>query len=141
MDVRRITQILDECAGEVGRNGDALPGTQLVDVWEIIPLNTAKVREHEQEMIRILQDWPMEHQGHYMPPLGGEVSYLITGLILGDKALAFRLFAYGKLLNWWAVIDPRGMLNVTRDDETAKDLVEIGWVSILGYAPIPAYVD
>lgn len=60
MDVARVLEILRDCIGSVNENKVPTEGCEVVDVWVLVALKTAKVHEHEAEMIKLLKDWPTE---------------------------------------------------------------------------------
>lgn len=129
MNVSRITEILQECLGNEGEDG-----VEIVDIWYEIQLRTAKVHEHAKEMSELLKDWPSESWGQPVPPLGQEISYIIAGGVLGDQGLAFILFAFGKLLGWWVVMEP-SVIGFKKDDPIAQNMAGMGLISINGYMP------
>lgn len=133
MDVKRIHEILGACAGSVDGRGNPLPGTEVVDVWYDVALKPDAVREHADEMAEILKDWPAESWGVPVPALGMELVYLTVGGILGSQTDALALFAFGKLLNWWDVLDPGSMLGLAKDDPDGKYMAGMGMISIMGW--------
>lgn len=135
MDIARIHEILAICGGEVDAEDQPLPGTELVDVWVQVALLPSKVREYEQEMIELLREWPDESWGQPVPPLGQEIDYITAGAVLGDQGRALILFAFGKLLGWWQIMDPHTMLGLSKDDELAKQMAGMGMIAIMGYSP------
>lgn len=132
MDIARIHEILAICGGEVDAEDQPLPGTELVDVWVQVALLPSKVREYEQEMIELLREWPDESWGQ---PLGQEINYITAGAVLGDQGRAFILFAFGKLLDWWTVLEPCSMLGIEKDDPLAQQMAGMGMIAVMGYAP------
>jgi hypothetical protein len=129
MDTARIQQILAECLGNEGE-----PGVEVVDVWLDIAMRTDKVREFEPEMNELLKEWPKKIDGAEAP-LGGELSYLQVGSVLGDPQMAFMLFAFGKLLGWWTVMTPATMLGFSKDNAMAQDMAGMGFIAVNGYSP------
>lgn len=130
MDVSRIAEILTDCLGNQGEDG-----VETIDIWYEVALRTQKVYEHQAEMIELLKDWPSESYGHPIPALGQEINYIIAGAVLGDQGFAFMLFAFGKLLGWWVVMEP-GILGLKKDDPTAQKMAGVGLISINGYRPV-----
>lgn len=128
MNTARIVQILEECLGNEGE-----PEVEVVDVWLPIAMRANKVKEFEHEMTQLLEEWPEKIDGAEAP-LGGELSYLQVGSLIGNQ-LAFVLFAYGKLLGWWAVMTPSTMLGLSKDDAMAQDMAGMGFIAVNGYSP------
>jgi hypothetical protein len=135
MDVTRIAAILRDSFGELDDNQNPLPGTELVDVWMKIPLKPDKVREHADEMIELLKEWPSESWGQDIPPLGEEINYLAAGAVLDSQQHAFVLFAFGKLLDWWDVLDPCSLYGLEEWEVMARELAGMGMIVIRGYKP------
>lgn len=136
MDIQRVREILLDCFGGMDESQmHPLPGTELVDVFRVVPLQVAKVHQYEQEMIELLKAWPATTYGHPVPPLGEEINYLVAGAVLDDQGMAFIFFAFGALLNWWQILDPPRILGLAKDDSMSLDLVGRGFVSISGYTP------
>lgn len=132
MNIARIEAILADSFGAVGKNQVPLPGTEVVDIFIMrVPLSTEKVYQYAAEMVELLKDWPDETWG----PLGGEVNYLVAGGALGDRRVALMLFAFGKLLDWWDVLDPSTMLGLEVDNPLALQMAHLGMVAIFGYRP------
>jgi hypothetical protein len=123
-----------DCYGELS-DGAPLPGTEVVDVWLEFPLKSEKVRGHEAEMIKLLKKWPSSYLGNPVPALGKDISYLIAGAVLGEQQWAFMLFAFGKLLGWWDILEPSSMLELEKSDPLAQQIAGLGYVSISGYKP------
>lgn len=134
-DVERINEILRDCYDARVEAGPMPEGVELVDVWMEVPLNVSAVRRHEAEMIELLKDWPSESWGQPVPALGQEINYLIAGAVLDSQQMAFVLFAFGKLLGWWEVMDPSTLLGLSKDDERAIQIVGMGFVAVIGYKP------
>jgi hypothetical protein len=134
-DVVRVLEILQDCAGEFGEDDLPLPGTEVIEFWFLVPLKPEKVRAHEQEMIRLLKEWPSEYWGQPVPPLGHEISYTNAAVILGDQTSAFQLFAYGQLLGWWSILDPKSVLGLSREDPLGVHLANSGLITMTGYKP------
>ena len=135
MNITRIHEILVLCGGKLDAEGQPLPATELVDVWLQVALLPNEVRKHEQEMIDLLCEWPEESWGQPVRPLGQEIDYITAGGVLGDQGRALILFAFGKLLGWWEIMDPHTMLSLSKDDELAKQMVGMGMIAIMGYSP------
>lgn len=135
MDVVRIKAILGECFGELDDHQHPLPGTELVDVWRKVPLKTERVHENAAEMIELLKDWPSVSMGKTIPPLGENINYLIASAVLNNVQLAFALFAFGKLLDWWDLLDPRSLYGLETWEVTARELAGAGMVLISGFRP------
>jgi len=133
MDVKRIHEILGACAGSVDSTGKPLPGTEIVDVWYDVALKPDKVHEHADEMANILQDWPAESWDAPVPALGKELIYLTVGGVLGSQTDALVLFAFGKLLDWWDVLEPGNMLGLAKDDPDGIRMAGMGMISIMGW--------
>ena len=68
-----------------------------------------------------------------LPSLGQEISYLAAGVVLADQRRALMLFAFGKMLGWWDILDPQTMLGMPRDTPLGRMLAGTGMVSIMGY--------
>ena len=135
MNIARIHEILVECGGQVDDKNQPLPGTELVDAWIQVALLLDEVHKHEQEMIELLREWPTESWGQPVPPLGEEINYITAGGVLGDQGRALVLFAFGKLLGWWEIMDPHTMLGLSKDDKLAQEMADMGMISIMGYTP------
>jgi len=134
MDIARIDAILVDSLGEVNEDQQPAEGSEVFNFFVVaLALKTAKVHEHAQEMSELLKDWPSESWGHPVPPLGEEISYLIAGAVLGDQRRAFMLFAFGKILDWWDVMDPHTMLGMEYDDPQGRELAGMGMVAITDY--------
>ena len=133
MDIARIAEILVSCLGNEGEDG-----VETVDVWHEVKLRIEKVHEHAAEMAELLKEWPRESWGQPVPALGEEISYTTAGAVLGDQGRALMLFAFGKLLGWWTVMEPCSMLGLEKDDPLAKDMAGMGLISITGYKPVEA---
>ncbi|MFY9227894.1 MAG: hypothetical protein WAO28_01010 [Candidatus Microsaccharimonas sp.] len=140
MNVARILEILFDSLGQVDENQNPLEGSEVVDVYmQPIALNVAKVHEYAAEMIELLKEWPSESWGQSVPPLGEEINYLIAGAVLDNQRHAFMLFAFGKLLDWWDIMDPHTMLGLAKDDPLGLQMAGSGFIAILGYRPtVPA---
>lgn len=140
MNIARIHKVLVECGGKVDDENQPLPGTELVDAWVQVALLPDEVRRYEREMIELLREWPTESWGQPVPPLGEEINYITAGRVLGDQGRAFVLFAFGKFLGWWEIMDPRTILDLSKDDELAQQMAGMGMIAIMGYTPagIPA---
>ncbi len=139
MDIARIEAILADSLGEVDDSKAPLPGSEVVDVFMMtIAYKTDKVREHAAEMVELLKSWPSESWGQPVPPLGNEINYMIAGGVLEDQRRALMLFAFGKLLNWWDILDPHTMLGLDKDDPLAQQMAGVGMVAISGYRPTVA---
>lgn len=137
MDVSRVRAILDDCMGNVDASGSPLPDSEKVDIWVEVVLKPDKVREHADEMAALLKEWPTTSWGYAVAPLGKEITYLVAGGVMGDQGDALRLFAFGKLLDWWDVLEPASMLGLAKDDPFGKELAGMGMISIVGYR-VPA---
>jgi len=136
MNVARINEMLIDSLGKMHADRRPYEGNEVYNFFVVmVVLDTTKVQEHAAEMIELLKDWPNESWGHPIPPLGGEISYLMAGGVLGDQSMAFMLFAFGKILGWWDILDPHTVLNVPYDDSFGHHLVGAGMVSINGYRP------
>lgn len=139
MHVARIIDLLRDSLGQTDQAHEPVTGCEAVDVFmTTIVYNVEKARENAPEMIELLKEWPGESQGYPVPPLGEEISYIAAGAVLGDQYYAFMLFAYGKLLGWWEILDPT-ILGLEKDDEMARLVASMGLISIMGYQPtVPA---
>lgn len=136
MDIKRITAILADSLGEVGEDQQPDAYSEVFDFFVVaLTMNTNKVHEHASEMTELLKEWPSESWGQPVPPLGEEISYLTAGAVLGDQGRAFMLFAFGKILDWWDVMDPHSMLGMKYDDPLGHQLAGAGLISINGYRP------
>lgn len=135
MNVARINEILVDCLGDINQDGQAEPGSECVDVWQVVALKPDKVREYEPEMTELLKAWPGESCGDPVPELGQEINYITAGKVLDGQHHAFLLFAYGKLLEWWDVLDPHSVLGMDKDDELAQQIARVGMITIFGYRP------
>jgi len=135
MNVERVLELLRDCVGEVDDDKKPLPGTELVDVWMLIAMKPEKVRQHEAEMIGLLNEWPSVSWGQPVPPLGEEINYITAGAVLGSQGTAFLLFAFGKLLGWWQILDPASMLGLDKNDSLANEMARKGMIAIQGYKP------
>lgn len=135
MDIARISTILADCAGEVDGE-QPLEGSELFNFFVVaFALKTDKVHEHAAEMIELLKEWPSESWGQPVPPLGEEINYLTAGAVLDDQLRAFTLFAFGKIMDWWDIMDPHNMLGLAYDDPQGRSLAGLGMVAIMGYRP------
>ena len=136
LDIERILAILVDSLGKVDQEENPLPGSEVIDVFLLrVTLDTDKVHEHEAEMIELLREWPDTSWGQYVPPLGKEINYLVAGGVLGDQRSAFLLFAFGKLLDWWNILDPSTVLKLEKDDPLAQALAGQGMIAVMGYRP------
>lgn len=136
MDIARIEAILANSLGDTDDHGKPLPGCELIDVFIMrIAYRTEKVHQHADEMVELLKEWPSESWGQPVPPLGEEINYMVAGGALGDQRCALMLFAFGKLLDWWDILDPHTVLGLTKDDPLAQQMAGMGMVAILGYHP------
>lgn len=136
MNIARIDAILADSLGEVGKKRRPIEGSEMFNFFVIsLALKTDKVHEHAAEMIELLKEWPSESWGQPVPPLGKEINYLIAGGVLEDQRRAFRLFAFGKVLNWWNILDPHTILGMKYDDPIGQRLAGTGMVAIKGYRP------
>lgn len=140
MNIARISAILADCAGEIDDDQQPGEGCELFNFFVVVfALRTEKVHEHAAEMIELLKDWPSESWGQPVPPLGNEISYIMAGGVLDDQARAFALFAFGKILGWWDIMDPHTMLKLDYDDPMAEQMARMGYIAIMGYNPsVPA---
>jgi len=134
MNIARVSTILNECIGCADEDGITSLGVETVDVWMMVSLKTNKVHEYKQEMIKLLKHWPSDDSRQSVPSLGDKISYLQVSELLGSQKFAFLLFAFGKMLNWWTVIDPRSF-GFSKDESYAHELFGMGFVSIKGYKP------
>jgi hypothetical protein len=136
MDVARILKILDACCVLDLRKGEEPPeGFEVVEVWSRQAVSAEAAREHEAEMIELLKEWPRVSWGHPVPPLGQELNYVVVGGVLDSQRRAFQLFAFGKVLGWWEILDPVTVLGLDRDDPKAEQLAHDGMVAVSGYKP------
>ena len=136
MDIARIDAILVDSLGEVDDNQRPVEGSEVFNFFVIVlALKTSKVHEHAAEMVELLKEWPSESWGQPVPPLGEEISYLTAGGVLDDQRRAFMLFAFGKILDWWDIMDPHTMLGMEYDDPQGRSLAGMGMVAIMGYDP------
>lgn len=136
MDIARIEAILADSLGEVNEAQVPFPDNEVIDVFMMsIAYKTQKVHEHAIEMVELLKDWPSESWGQPVPPLGKEINYMVAGRVLEDQRRAFMLFAFGKLLDWWDILDPHTVLGMDKNDPMAQQLAGAGMVSIMGYRP------
>lgn len=136
MDIARIEAILADSLGSADDNGKPLQGCEVVDVFIMtIAYRTEKVHKHVAEMVELLKDWPSESWGQSVPPLGEEINYMTAGSALEDQRRALMLFAFGKLLDWWDILDPHTVLGLSKDDPMAQQMANMGMVSIMGYRP------
>ena len=135
MDTVRINLILLDCHEDVTEGQELPPGVEVVDIFMMVPLDVEKVRGYAAEMIELLEAWPNETFGAPVPPLGEEISYIIAGAVLGSQNQAFMLFAFGKLLGWWDILNPCTVLGLEKTDATARELAGAGFISISGYRP------
>lgn len=138
MDIARIDAILADSLGRLGKDQQPQEGNEAFNLFVVVvALKTEKVREHAAEMIDLLNEWPSESWGQPVPPLGEEITYLTAGAVLGDQGRAFMLFAFGKSLDWWDIMDPYTVLGLEHDDPDGLKLagMGMGMVSIMGYRP------
>lgn len=136
MDIARINAILVDSLGEVDEDQQPIEGSELFNFFVmVLAVKTAKVHEHAAEMIELLKEWPSESWGSPVPPLGEGINYLIAGGALEDQRRAFMLFAFGKIANWWDILDPHTMLGMEYDDPMGRQLAGMGMVAIMGYSP------
>ncbi len=136
MDIARINAILVDSLGEVDEDQRPVEGSEVFNFFVMaLALKTAKVHEHAAEMIELLKEWPSDSWGQPVPPLGEEINYLVAGGALGDQRRAFMLFAFGKIMGWWDILDPRTMLGMEYDDPHGRELAGMGMVAIMGYRP------
>ena len=136
MDIERIDAILVDSLRETDESQQTGAGSEIFNFFVVtLAMKTDKVHEHAAEMIELLKDWPSESWGQPVPPLGKEISYLTAGAVLGDQGRAFILFAFGKILGWWEIMDPHTMLGMEYNDPLAHQLAGVGLVSITGYHP------
>lgn len=135
MDTVRVNLILLDCHVDVTEGQEMPPGVEVVDVFMMVPLDAKKVHGYAEEMIELLKMWPSETFGSPVPLLGEEISYIIAGAVLGSQNQAFMLFAFGKLLEWWDILDPCTMLGFDKNSPEARELAGAGLISISGYRP------
>lgn len=92
------------------------------------------MRDHADEMKELLREWPPTSWGQPIPPLGGPepITYIQAGAVLDSQPMAFLLFAFGKLLEWWDILDPRS-IGLSQDHPLAKEMVGQGMVAMSGY--------
>lgn len=136
MDIARINEILVDSLGEVDENRQALPGSEVFNFFVMsLALKTEKVHEHAAEMAELMKDWPSESWGQPVPSLGEEINYLTAGGVLGDQGRAFMLFAFGKALKWWDIMDPHTMIGLDYDNPLGQQMAGMGFVSIVGFHP------
>jgi len=136
MDIARIDTILVESLGEVDENQQPVEGNEVFNFFVMaLALKTDKVHEHAMEMIELLKEWPSESWGQPVPPLGEEINYITAGGVLEDQRRAFMLFAFGKVMDWWDIMDPHTMLGMEYDDPQGRQLAGMGMVTIMGYRP------
>lgn len=136
MDIARIDAILVDSLGEVNGKRQPVEGSEVFNFFvTTLALKTDKVHEHAAEMIELLKEWPSESWGQPVPPLGEEINYLTAGAVLDDQRRAFILFAFGKILGWWNILDPHTMLGMEYDDPQGRSLAGMGMVAIMGYSP------
>jgi hypothetical protein len=134
LDIARIHTILADCAGEVDENERPIEGCELFNFFVVaFAMRTDKVHEHAAEMIELLKEWPSESWGQPVPPLGEEINYLIAGAVLDDQFRAFALFAFGKIADWWDILDPHTVFGMEYDDPQGYQLAGRGMVAITGY--------
>ncbi|MEO5949881.1 MAG: hypothetical protein ABIQ04_00360 [Candidatus Saccharimonadales bacterium] len=141
MDIARINVLLNDSLGEADENQQPVEGSEVFNFFLVkIALKTNKVHEHAAEMIELLKGWPSESYGRSVPRLGEEINYITAGRILGDQTMAFMLFAFGKTLDWWYILDPFTMLGLEYDNPQGIQLALKGKVAVMGYQPagIPA---
>ena len=136
MNITRINAILVDSLGEVDGSQRPKPGSEAFNFFVVVlALRTAKVHEHASEMIRLLKDWPGEAYGQPVPSLGNEINYLVAGAVLESQQCAFMLFAFGKILDWWDILDPHTVLRMEYDNPQAREFVGKGMITIKGYRP------
>lgn len=136
MDIARIDAILIDSLGEVDKDQRPVEGSEVFNFFVMaLALKTDKVHEHAAEMIELLKEWPRESWGQPVPPLGEEINYLTAGAVLEDQRRAFMLFAFGKILGWWDILDPHTMLGMEYDDPNGRMMAGMGMVAIVGYQP------
>lgn len=135
MEVERITVILLDCLGNVDGDQRPLQGTEKVDVWETVLLIPDRVQKYELEMIELLRDWPSEHEGQSVPPLGYETTCADVEDVLGNQLYGYLLFAFGKRLGWWDIFDPRSVLHLGKANRFAQLLANAGMIAVTGYKP------
>jgi hypothetical protein len=136
MDIARILQILNACHVHSLRKEEEPPeGFEVVEVWPRMAVLVEAAREHGAEMIELLKEWPSESWGHPVPPLGQELNYLVVGGVLDSQGRAFQLFAFGKVLGWWEILNPVTVLGLSWDDPMAGQLAGAGMIAISGYKP------
>lgn len=136
MDIARIDAILIDSLGEIDKNKQPLKGSEVFNFFVIeLALKTNKVHEHAAEMIELLKEWPSESWGQPVPSLGEEINYLTAGGALEDQRRAFMLFAFGKVLDWWDILDPHTVLGMKYNDPMGRQLAGMGMVAIIGYRP------
>lgn len=134
LDIDRIDAILVDCLGETDTAQNPLPGCELVDVYIMqLVYKTDKVHEYAAEMIELLKLWDVSATLVGLPSLGEEINYMAAGVILADQRRALMLFAFGKMLEWWDILDPQTMLGLPRDMPLGRMLAGAGMVSIMGY--------
>ena len=117
MNIARIDAILTDSLGQVDDNQQPVKGSEVFNFFVMaLALKTTKVHEHATEMIELLKEWPSESWGYAVPQLGGEINYIVAGAVLEDQGRAFMLFAFGKVLGWWDILDPHTMFGMEYDD-------------------------
>lgn len=133
----RIDAVLTDSLGEVDEDQQPVEGSEVFNFFVMaVVLRTSKVHEYAAEMIELLKEWPSESWGQPVPPLGEEINYLTAGSILNDQRRALMLFAFGKVLDWWDIMDPHTMLGMEYDNPQGRQLAGMGMVSVMGYRPM-----
>lgn len=129
MGLIRLHQLLDESCFLT------LPGEPITCVgdgtWEhvdcllvLVQVDLALAKKHEQEVLSLAKEALPERI------LANGANYLEVGELLGDEAMAFKLFAFGRAMNWWEIVLPE-MLGVD-DENLALELAGNGLVMITG---------
>lgn len=136
MDIARIGAILADSGGQADVSQPSPEGYEVFNFFVVaVAIRTEKAHEHAAEMIELLRKWPSESWGQPVPPLGEEINYLTAGGVLDDQLRALVLFAFGKVLGWWEILDPHTMLGIAYDDPDGRRIAGAGLVAIQGYNP------
>lgn len=134
MDIDKLEEIIRDCFPKEEVDPEHLPDhVVVVDVHFMkigVDLNRARARRDE--LVALLNDYPIEAWGSPLHRLEEGPSYIEVGGAVDDQQRALVLFAIGEALGLWRVITPERM-GIT--GPTADSMAGSGMVTIDGYHP------
>ena len=128
----RLGVLLGDCLGDLDTDNEVPEGIQVVDCVVKVAVVVAKAREHGEEIVQLLDQWPTEAWDSPVTPLSEGPSYIHVGAVMSSQQMACALFGVGEVLGLWKVVTPQ---TLGFSDPEVTEMAGRGFVMIDGYRP------